>query len=203
MGTISKLSEAHPYIYFYVDNPPGTIRSLGIVFKACSRYLQGLRFNAFVFHTQNILFVACVHFSLGIAFYDINFHNKSVHRLFKSVYVLGIITRNSTYLAPYRNRLNVWKQHRDLFMTFIDLTKASIDTISREGLFWKSGTEKAYSGKVELRIVWQLHDSMMVKVLDDRDESEAFQVTNGVKQARGSKAVFLPQYFSVWSFQPC
>ncbi len=23
MGTISKLSEAHPYIYFYVDNPPG------------------------------------------------------------------------------------------------------------------------------------------------------------------------------------
>ena len=33
-----------------------------------------------------------------------------------------------------------------------------------------------------ITIVQQIHDCMMVKFLDDRDESEAFPVTNGVKQ---------------------
>ncbi len=35
-----------------------------------------------------------------------------------------------------------------------------------------------------ITIVRQLHDGLAVKVLDDGDESEAFPVTNGVKEGR-------------------
>ncbi len=64
-------------------------------------------------------------------------------------------------------------------MTFIDLTKA-FDTVSREGL-WQI-IEKFGCPNKFITIIQQLHDGMMVTVLDDGDESEAFLVTNGVKQ---------------------
>ncbi|XP_076462069.1 uncharacterized protein LOC143294580 [Babylonia areolata] len=71
------------------------------------------------------------------------------------------------------------EQHSDLFMTFVDLTKA-FDMVSREGL-WKI-MEKFGCPNKFITIVQQFHDSIMVKVLDDGDESEAFRVTNGIKQ---------------------
>lgn len=82
------------------------------------------------------------------------------------------------------------EQHSDLFVTFVDLTKA-FDTVSREGL-WKI-MEKFGCPSKFITIVRQFHDGMVVKVLDDGDESEAFPVTNGVKQG----CVLAPTLFSM------
>ena len=82
------------------------------------------------------------------------------------------------------------EQHSDLYMTFVDLTKA-FDTVSREGLWrimYKFGCPSKF-----ITIVRQLHDGMMVKVMDDGDESDAFPVTNGVKQG----CVLAPTLFSM------
>ena len=68
---------------------------------------------------------------------------------------------------------NCHEHHREFFVTFIDLKKA-FDTVSREGL-WKI-MEKFGCPNKFITIVWQLHDGMRVKVLDDGDESEAFPV---------------------------
>ncbi|XP_037783545.1 uncharacterized protein LOC119579712 [Penaeus monodon] len=81
------------------------------------------------------------------------------------------------------------EQHSDLFVTFIDLTKA-FDTVSRDGL-WKIMGKFGCPSKI-ITIVRQFHDGMLVKVLDDGDESEAFPVTNGVKQG----CVLAPTLFS-------
>ena len=70
------------------------------------------------------------------------------------------------------------EQHCDLYMTFVDLTKA-FDTVSRDGL-WKIMEKFGCPSKLTT-LVRQFHDDMMVKVLDDGDESDAFPVTNGVK----------------------
>ena len=45
-----------------------------------------------------------------------------------------------------------------------------------------------------ITIVQQIHDCMMVKFLDDRDESEAFPDTNGVKQG----CFLAPQLFRMY-----
>ena len=82
------------------------------------------------------------------------------------------------------------EQHSDLFVTFVDLTKA-FDTVSREGL-WKI-MEKFGCPSKFITIVRQFHDGMMVKVLDNGDQSEAFPVTNGVKQG----CVLAPTLFSM------
>lgn len=82
------------------------------------------------------------------------------------------------------------EQHSDLFMTFVDLTKA-FDTVSREGL-WKIMKKFGCPSKF-ITIVRQFHDGMMVKILDDGDESIAFPVTNGVKQG----CVLAPTLFSM------
>ena len=82
------------------------------------------------------------------------------------------------------------EQHSDLYTTFVDLTKA-FDTVSRDGL-WKIMEKFGCPGKF-ITIVRQFHDGMMVKVLDDGDESEAFPVTNGVKQG----CVLAPTLFSM------
>ena len=82
------------------------------------------------------------------------------------------------------------EQQRDLFVTFVDLTKA-FDTVSREGLWkimLKFGCPKKFT-----TIVQQLHDGMMAKVMDNGDESDAFEVTNGVKQG----CVLAPTLFSM------
>ena len=95
------------------------------------------------------------------------------------------------------------EQHRDLFVTFIDLTKA-FNTVSREGL-WEI-MEKIGCPNKFITNVRQLHDAMMVKVLDDGDESEVFPVTNGVKQGCVLAPTFLSMVFSAMltdAFRDC
>ena len=82
------------------------------------------------------------------------------------------------------------EQHCDLYTTFVDLTKA-FDTVSREGL-WKI-MEKFGCPEKFTTMVRQFHDGMMVRVLDDGETSNAFPVTNGVKQG----CVLAPTLFSL------
>ena len=71
------------------------------------------------------------------------------------------------------------EQYDDLFITFIDLTKA-FDTVCRGGL-WQI-MEKFGCPRTFTPLVRQLHDEMRAIVLDNGDTSASFPVTNGVKQ---------------------
>nr|VZI38058.1 unnamed protein product [Spirometra erinaceieuropaei] len=77
-----------------------------------------------------------------------------------------------------------------LYSTFVDLTKA-FDTVNREGL-WKV-MQKFGCPKRFTQMVPQLQDGMMARVTDNGAVSEAFAVTNGVKQG----CVLAPTYFSL------
>nr|VZI06739.1 unnamed protein product [Spirometra erinaceieuropaei] len=66
-----------------------------------------------------------------------------------------------------------------LYSTFVDLTKV-FDTVHREGL-WKI-MRKFGCPERFTQMVRQLHDGMMARVTDNGAVSEAFAVTNGVKQ---------------------
>ena len=72
------------------------------------------------------------------------------------------------------------EQKRELFTTFVDPKKA-FDTVSREGL-WRIMVRFGCLEKF-ISMICQFHDGMPARVLDDGDSSEAFAVTNGVKQA--------------------
>ena len=82
------------------------------------------------------------------------------------------------------------EQHRDLYTTFVDLTKA-FDTVSREGL-WKIMGKFGCPDKF-ISMVRQFHDGMHARVLDDGDSSNVLPVTNGVKQG----CVLAPTLFSM------
>ena len=71
------------------------------------------------------------------------------------------------------------EQNVDLYMTFVDLTKA-FDTVSREGL-WKS-MAKFGCPTTFIAMVRQFHDGMLARVQNDGEFSDPFPVTNGVKQ---------------------
>nr|VZI29711.1 unnamed protein product [Spirometra erinaceieuropaei] len=77
-----------------------------------------------------------------------------------------------------------------LYSTFVDLTKA-FDTVNREGL-WKI-MRKFGCPERFTQMVRQLHDGMMARVTDNGAVSEAFAVTNGVKQG----CVLAPTLFSL------
>ncbi|BHF66057.1 hypothetical protein SprV_0200907100 [Sparganum proliferum] len=77
-----------------------------------------------------------------------------------------------------------------LYSTFVDLTKA-FDTVNREGL-WKIMQKFGCSERF-IEMVRQLHDGMMARVMDNGAVSEAFAVTNGVKQG----CVLAPTLFSL------
>ncbi|BHF76078.1 hypothetical protein SprV_0501917600 [Sparganum proliferum] len=77
-----------------------------------------------------------------------------------------------------------------LYSTFVDLTKA-FDTVNREGL-WKI-VRKFGCPERFIEMVRQLHDGMMARVTDNGAVSEAFAVTNGVKQG----CVLAPTLFSL------
>ena len=71
------------------------------------------------------------------------------------------------------------EQNVDLYMTFVDLTKA-FDTVSREGL-WKIMAKFGCPAKF-IAMVQQFHDGMLARVQNDGEFSDPFPVTNGVKQ---------------------
>nr|VZI29210.1 unnamed protein product [Spirometra erinaceieuropaei] len=77
-----------------------------------------------------------------------------------------------------------------MYSTFVDLTNV-LDTVNREGL-WKI-MQKFGCPKRFTQMVRQLHDGMMARVTDNGAVSEAFAVTNGVKQG----CVLVPTLFSL------
>nr|VZI40076.1 unnamed protein product [Spirometra erinaceieuropaei] len=77
-----------------------------------------------------------------------------------------------------------------LYSTFVNLTKA-FDTVNREGL-WKI-MQKFGCLERFIQLERQLHDGMMARVTDNGAVSEAFAVTNGVKQG----CVLAPTLFSL------
>ena len=82
------------------------------------------------------------------------------------------------------------EQNVDLYMTFVDLTKA-FDTVSRDGLLKimaKFGCPPRY-----IAMMRQFHDGMQARVQNDGEYSEPFPVTNGVKQG----CVMAPTLFSM------
>nr|VZH94011.1 unnamed protein product [Spirometra erinaceieuropaei] len=85
---------------------------------------------------------------------------------------------------------NCQEMRTHLYSTFVDLTKA-FDTVNREGL-WKS-MQKFGCPERFIQMVRQLHDGMMARVTDNGAVSEAFAVTNGVKQG----CVVAPTLFSL------
>ena len=82
------------------------------------------------------------------------------------------------------------EQHRDLYTTFVDLTKA-FDTVSRDGL-WKIMAKFGCPDKF-IALMRSFHDGMQVRVQDDGESSEPILVTNGVKQG----CVLAPTLFSM------
>ena len=82
------------------------------------------------------------------------------------------------------------EQHRNLYTTFIDLTKA-FDTISRAGL-WKIMAKFGCPDKF-IALVRSFHEGMQVRVQDDGESSEPILVTNRVKQG----CVLAPTLFSM------
>nr|VZI22476.1 unnamed protein product [Spirometra erinaceieuropaei] len=77
-----------------------------------------------------------------------------------------------------------------LYFAFVDLKKA-FDTVNREGL-WKI-MRKFGCPERFTQMVRQLQDGMMARVTDNGTVSEAFAVTNGVKQG----CVMAPTLFSL------
>nr|VZI25274.1 unnamed protein product [Spirometra erinaceieuropaei] len=77
-----------------------------------------------------------------------------------------------------------------LYSTFVDLTKA-FGTMNREGL-WKIMQKFGCPERFN-QMVRQLHDGIMARVTDNGAVSEAFAVTNGVKQG----CVLAPTLFSL------
>ena len=82
------------------------------------------------------------------------------------------------------------KQNVDLYMTFVDLTKA-FDTVSRDGL-WKIMVKFGCPPRY-IAMSRQFHDGMQARVQNDGEYSEPFPVTNGVKQG----CVMAPTLFSM------
>ena len=83
------------------------------------------------------------------------------------------------------------EQHQDLYMVFIDLTKA-FDTVNREGL-WKI-LRKIGCPQKFTNIIRSFHDGMVGRVLDCGETSAPFPVTHGTKQG----CVLAPLLFSIF-----
>ena len=82
------------------------------------------------------------------------------------------------------------EQNVDLYITFVDLTKA-FDTVSRDGL-WKIMTKLRCAPRY-IAMARQFHDGMQARGQNDEEYSEPFPVTNGVKQG----CVMAPTLFSI------
>ena len=82
------------------------------------------------------------------------------------------------------------EQNVDLYMTFVNLTKA-FNTFSRDGL-WKIMANFGCPPRF-IAMVWQFHDGMQAHVQKVGEYSEPFPVTNRVKQG----CVMAPTLFSM------
>ena len=82
------------------------------------------------------------------------------------------------------------EQNVDLYMTFVDLTKA-FDTVSRDGL-WNNMAKMSCPPRF-VAMVRQFHDGMQARVQNGGEFSEPFEVTNGFKQG----CVIAPTLFSM------
>ena len=87
------------------------------------------------------------------------------------------------------------EQNRELFSTYVDLTKA-FDTVSRDGL-WKIMAKFGIPAKF-IAITRSFHEGMQASVSVEGETSRAFQVSNRVKQG----CVLLPR-FSASCFLVC
>ena len=83
------------------------------------------------------------------------------------------------------------EQYKDLYLIFIDLTKA-FDTVNRPGL-WAVLSKVGCPDKF-LKIVQSFHDGMLASVLDGGSASSMFSVTCGTKQG----CVLAPLLFSIF-----
>ena len=83
------------------------------------------------------------------------------------------------------------EQNVDLYTTFVDFNEA-FNTVSRDG-FWKIMAISLFRHVRLIAIVRQLNDDMLARVQNDREYSEPFAVTNGVKQGY----VLAPTLFSL------
>ena len=82
-------------------------------------------------------------------------------------------------------------QRQNLYLTFIDLTKA-FDTVNREGL-WHI-LEKVGCPNLFVRIIRSFHDNMKATVKEQSEKSPPFDVTSGTKQG----CVLAPTLFSIF-----
>ena len=82
-------------------------------------------------------------------------------------------------------------QGQDLYLLFIDLTKA-FDTVNREGL-WLI-LEKAGCPKHFVHIICSFHENMKASVREGSEKSPSFGVTSGTKQG----CVLAPTLFSIF-----
>ena len=89
------------------------------------------------------------------------------------------------------------KQQRDLYLVFIDLTKA-FDTVNRECL-WALLRKIGCPEKL-VNVIRSFHDGMTARVIDAGELSSSFSVKNGTKQ---NKDAFLHQCCSICSMLPC
>ena len=74
---------------------------------------------------------------------------------------------------------NCQGRYNDLYVSFIDLTKA-LSRVCRDAL-WNFMAKYGCPDKF-ITMVRQLHVGMLARVLHDGDLSESFAVTNGAKQ---------------------
>ncbi len=83
------------------------------------------------------------------------------------------------------------EQHKDLYITFIDLTKA-LDTVN-QGLLWQVLMKFGWPPKF-LTILGQLHSGMMARVVVGSHSFQPFGVRTGVRQG----SVLAPALFSIF-----
>ena len=83
------------------------------------------------------------------------------------------------------------EQHKDLFISFIDMTKA-FDTVSRDGL-WAILGRLGCPPKF-LQMLKQLHDNQHGRVRLNQDLSASFPINNSVKQG----CVLAPTLFTIF-----
>nr|VZI30018.1 unnamed protein product [Spirometra erinaceieuropaei] len=111
--------------------------------------------------------------------------SRSEKGIAKSATITGDMIFATRHLQEKRQEMRT-----HLYSTLVDLMKA-FDTVKREGL-WKI-MQKFGCPERFTQMVRQLHDGMMARVTNNGAVSEAFAVTNGVKQ----RCVLAPTLFSL------